>query len=248
MSLENETATPAEQATPVEQVQAVETTSAEATTAQTQAQPETPEQEQPKREPWFQKRIGELTREKYEARRAAEQAAAEVSQYREQLQRIQQGQQPEQQQPVGDVQTLVQKEAARLVAETKFNEACNKVYAAGKSEFQDFDAAVANLQMVGMSRDFLEFTAASDAGAKLLHHLGKDLDEAARISALPPVLMARELTKLELKLSQPQAKQVSKAPAPITPVTGTSGGSKDPSEMTDAEFAKWRKSQIAQRS
>jgi hypothetical protein len=146
------------------------------------------------------------------------------------------------------VGTLVQQEARRLLAETKFNEACNKVYTQGKSEFQDFDQAVGNLQMVGMSRDFLEFTAASDAGAKLLHHLGKDLDEAARISALPPVLMARELTKLELKLSQPQPKPVSKAPAPITPIAASGSTSKDPSEMTDAEFAKWRKSQIAQRS
>jgi hypothetical protein len=247
MNVEVETVTPTEQATPAEQVQQVEAVTPEATPEQTQV--ETPEaaEEKVKKEPWFQKRIGELTREKYEARRLADDAAREVQQYREQLARIQQGQ-PEQAQPAaGDVGTLVQQEARRLLAETKFNEACNKVYASGKSEFQDFDQAVANLQMVGMSRDFLEFTAASDAGAKLLHHLGKDLDEAARISALPPVLMARELTKLELKLSQPQPKPVSKAPAPITPIAGSGSTSKDPSEMTDAEFAKWRKSQISQR-
>lgn len=243
MSEQTEAVTPTEQETPAEQVQQVEAVSTEATTEQTQVEPEVTE-EKAKKEPWFQKRIGELTREKYEARRLAEQAAAEVRQYREQLQRAQQGEQAPQ---VGNVETLIQQEARRLLAETTFNEACNKVYATGKQEFSDFDTAVANLQMVGMNRGFLEFTAASDAGAKLIHHLGKDLDEAARISALPPVLMARELTKLELKLSQPQAKPVSKAPAPITPIAGTSGGSKDPSEMTDAEFAKWRKAQIAQR-
>jgi hypothetical protein len=144
--------------------------------------------------------------------------------------------------------TAVEEAARRLLAEQTFNESCNKVYARGKAEFSDFDATLANLQMVGLSRDFLQFTAASDAGEKLLHHLGNDLDEAARISSLPPVLMARELTKLELRLSQPKVKPVSKAPPPITPIAGTSGGSKDPSEMTDAEFAKWRKAQIAQRS
>jgi hypothetical protein len=244
MTEETVTVTPTEAATP-EQVQQVEAVTPEATTEQTQV--ETPEstEEKAKKEPWFQKRIGELTREKYEGRREAENARLEAQQLREQLARVQQGgqAQPNEQVPP----TLVQQEARRLIAEQSFNEACNKVYATGKAEFQDFDQAVANLQMVGMNRDFLEFTAASDAGAKLLHHLGKDLDEAARISSLPPVLMARELTRLELKLNQPQTKPVSKAPAPITPIAASGSSSKDPSEMTDAEFAKWRKSQISQR-
>lgn len=244
MTEETVAVTPTEAATP-EQVQQVEAAKPEATTEQTQVEtPETTE-EKAKKEPWFQKRIGELTREKYEARRQAETAAEEARQVREQLQALQRG---EQVQPTGDVETLIQKEARRLLAETTFNEACNKVYAAGKTEFPDFDASLANLQMVGTNRELLEFVAASDAGAKLIHHLGKDLDEAARISALSPVLMARELTKLELKLSQPQTKPVSKAPAPITPIAGSGPTSKDPSEMTDAEFAKWRRAQIAQRS
>lgn len=247
MTTENESATPAEQETPVEQVTSVETASTEATTEQTQEQ-QTEQTEAPKKEPWFQKRIGELTREKYEARRLAEQAQEELRAIREATQRAQQG---EQQQPTDQtsLQARVQEEARRLLAEQTFNEACNKVYAQGKSEFPDFDAALGNLQFVGLPWDFLEFTAASDAGAKLIHHLGKDLDEAARIASLPPVLRARELTKLELKLNQPaKPKPVSQAPAPITPIAGSSGGSKDPSEMTDAEFAKWRKDQISKRS
>lgn len=240
-----ETVTPTEQVTPAEQVQQVEAVSTEATTEQTQV--ETPEaaEEKVKKEPWFQKRIGELTREKYEGRRDAELARQEAAQLRDQLARVQQG---EQVQPNQLPATAVEEAARRMLAEKSFNEACNKVYATGKEEFSDFDAAVANLQMVGMNREFLEFTAASDAGAKLIHHLGKDLDEAARISTLPPVLMARELTRLELKLNQPHAKPVSKAPAPITPIAGSGVSSKDPAEMSDAEFAKWRRSQIAQRS
>jgi hypothetical protein len=249
MTIENESATPAEQEAPAEQVSTVETASTEATTAQTQEQQPQPEEQAPKKEPWFQKRIGELTREKYEARRLAETAAEEARQYREQLARFQQGgqQQPDGQQPV--TPDLIQQEARRLLAQQRFDEACNKVYAQGKQEFPDFDAALSNLQFVGLPKDFLEFTAASDAGAKLIHHLGKDLDEAARIAALTPVQMARELTRLELKLNQPaKPKPVSQAPAPITPVAGNGATSKDPAEMTDAEFAKWRKAQISQRS
>lgn len=240
------TATPADaQAEQVHEPVETKEASTEATTEQTQEKTESPE-EKAKKEPWFQKRIGELTRDKYEAKRLADTAAQEAAQLREQLARVQQGEHIEQ--SPNDVQTLVQREAARLLAEKTFNDTCNKVYEAGKAEFPDFDQSVKNLQMVGINRDFLELATTSDAGAKLLHHLGNDLDEAARIATLPPVQMARELTRLEIKLSQTQTKPVSNAPAPITPIAGVKGGSKDPSEMTDAEFAKWRKKQIASRN
>lgn len=238
-------ATPAEQVT-AEQVQQVESNSSEATTEQTQeqqaAQQQETQEEKAKKEPWFQKRISELTREKYEARRAADEARQQAEELRQYYAQNQQGDQRQQNQQV-DVRTLAQQEAAKMVAEQRFNESCNKVYAAGKTEFQDFDQAVANLQMVGVNRDFLELAATSDAGAKLLHHLGSDLDEAARILALPPVQMARELTKLEFKLNQPPPpKPVSKAPAPISPIGGGGATSKAPGDMSDAEYAKWRKS------
>jgi len=191
--------------------------SSEATTGQeVEQQTDEQKEEAQKKEPWFQKRIGELTRQKYEERRQAEELRAEVERLR---QAVAQGDQYQQGDPQADVQTLARKEAEKLVAEQRFNDSCNKVYAAGKSEFQDFDQAVANLQMVGVNRQFLEMATESDAGAKLLHHLGTDLDEAARIMALPPIQMARELTKLELKLSQPKAqKPVSNAPPPIKPI------------------------------
>jgi hypothetical protein len=242
MNEEIETTTPVEQVA-AEQVQTVETTP-EATTEQTQVEAQ-PEQKE-KKTPWFEKRISEVTREKYEARRAAEEAMAEAQELREQLAKAQSGEQVET--PQGDVKTLAKRMAQDLVAEQSFTEKCNKVYEAGVKEFPDFKDAVSNLQMVGVNREFLELTATSDAGAKLIHHLGNDLDEAARIASLPPLQMARELTKLELKLSQPQTKPVSSAPAPITPINGNKGGTKDPSEMTDAEFAAWRKSQIKARS
>ncbi len=195
---------------------------------------ETPEQveEKAKKEPWFQKRIGELTREKYEAKRAAEQAASEAQQLREYIESARQGDEP-----AGDVQALVQQEAAKLIAERSFNESCNKVYEIGKREFPDFDQAVSNLHVVGMNRDFLEIVSSSDAGHKVLHHLGNDLDEAARIAAMPPLQMARELIRLEYKLGQPQPKPVSKAPAPIKPI-GT-GGSTSTGLSDDIPIKEW---------
>lgn len=239
MNEEMESATPA-QVEQTEQVQEVESTSSEATTEQTQEQEKSQEaqEEKAKKEPWFQKRIGELTREKYEAKRAAEEARQQAEQYRQYLAQVQQGDTSEQAKPVQDVMTLAQQEAARMVAEQRFNESCNKVYETGAKEFQNFDEAVRNLQMVGVNREFLELATTSDAGAKLIHHLGTDLDEAARILALPPVQMARELTRLEYKLNQPPPpKPVSRAPAPISPIG--SGGVTDSGVRDDLPMDEW---------
>jgi hypothetical protein len=201
------------------------------------------QQQEPKRTPWFQHRIDELTRARHEERRRADEAQQQALRYQQQLAQLQQGYQPDQQQsqPQGqetDIRTLAQQEAARMVADQRFTDQCNKVYSDGKAAFPDFDQAVANLQMLGVNRDFLELATTSDAGAKLLHHLGTDLDETARLLTLPPVQMARELTRLEIKLGQPAApKPVSKAPAPISPL-GSSASTDvgDPSRMSDAEW------------
>lgn len=224
-------------------------TSTEATAGQQQQeqqgqqgqQDQQAEQQEQKRTPWFQTRIDELTRARHDERRRADEAQQQALRYQQQLAALQQGYQPDQQpqhqaQEV-DVRTLAQQEAARMVADQRFNEQCNRIYDQGTKEFQDFPTAVANLQMLGVSREFLELATSSDAGAKLLHHLGTDLDETARLLTLPPVQMARELTRLEFKLAQPAApKPVSKAPAPISPLGSSSSTDVDPTRMSDSEW------------
>lgn len=87
----------------------------------------------------------------------------------------------------------------------------------------------------------------SEVGPNLLHYLAKNPDEAERIAELSPVRQVAELGKLETKLS-PAARKASSAPAPITPV-GNSGSTstKKLAEMTQDEFDKARRKQIAQR-
>lgn len=242
MSTETESGLPS-QAPNAEQGanQVEQQTSTDATTGQQQQeqqQAQQPEQQpEQKRTPWFQTRIDELTRARHEERRRAEEAQQRLAQYEQQFAQVQQGFDPEQQPNQFDVRTLAQQEASRMLAEQRFNDQCNKVYTDGKAAFPDFDQSVANLQMLGVSREFLELTTTSDAGAKLLQHLGTDLDEAARIASLSPVQMARELTRLEFKLSQPAApKPVSKAPAPITPLGSSATNDVDPTRMSDAEW------------
>jgi hypothetical protein len=66
----------------------------------------------------------------------------------------------------------------------------------------------------------------SEIGPKLADHLGNNIRELNRISALPPLQQVRELTKLELKLASPPAptpKTATDAPAPTPQVRGAGG-------------------------
>jgi hypothetical protein len=77
---------------------------------------------------------------------------------------------------------------------------------------------------------------------KVLHHLGSNMDEAARILSLAPVPMALELAKLSQ--SAPKPKPVSKAPPPIKPIDGQPTGTKSPEDMSMEEWVEWREAQL----
>jgi len=65
---------------------------------------------------------------------------------------------------------------------------------------------------------------ASEVGTDLAYYLGKNLAESERIAKLPPILAAKELGKLELKVSSASTgKSPSKASPPITPIKGNGG-------------------------
>jgi hypothetical protein len=198
-------------------------------------EPATAAEDQPVKKPWFEKRIGELTKEKYQTKQELENARAEAAELRAYLEN-QNGNIPDK-----NIPELVRQEAQKILAETSFNEKCNNIYAEGVKEFPKFEESLSNLQMIGIERNFLEAITLSDAGHKLINYLGTELDEAERLAKLPPLQLGRELTKLELKLEKEQRK-VSKAPNPISTLSGNANRSKSPAEMTDAEYAIWRKS------
>jgi hypothetical protein len=86
---------------------------------------------------------------------------------------------------------------------------------------------------------------ASDNGPDVIYYLGSNPKEASRISALPPILQAKEIGKIEAKLtSNPPTKRTSTAPAPIAPVAArTSGNPKydttDPRSVKSMSTSEW---------
>lgn len=235
-----------------------------------QAADEAVEQEKPRNK--VQERIDELTREKHESRREAEywrskalaETAAKPAEKAE----------PADKRPIVDdfedydsyVEALSDYKANQAVAKaleareqaSKQKAAAStweqKVEEAGKKNpdiarilrSDEFDRTVISQPMADAITD-------SDIGPEIAAHLAKDQAESRRIASLSPVAAMREILKLEAKLatepaSAQETKALSKAGAPIAPITGGKGaGEKDPSTMTDKEFADWRARQIAQR-
>lgn len=152
------------------------------------------------------------------------------------------------------IEHLAEKKAAEKLAQRErqtqqertaeaFHEKAEKAL----TKYPDFQAVISNPALT-INESMAEFITDSDAGAEIAYHLGKNPTRAADIASMSPIKAARELTKLEAELAAKPKPQPSNAPAPISPIEGKSGGSKDPADMTDAEFAAYRRRQIAARS
>lgn len=190
----------------------------------------------PKQQPWFQKRIDELTREKYEERRKAERLESE-------LRKIQQPPENVPQVAAGTIPVEeVERRAAEIVEQRTFVAACNEVADVGLAKYPDFQQAVKNYEMIGgVPPEFLKAVTSlgKEDGAKVYYDLGIDPDRASRILALPPVQMAMEVAKLAFSPAKPVA-PVSRVPPPITPIASAPvrGGVPDP-EKNASEYRKW---------
>lgn len=154
--------------------------------------------------------------------------------------------------------------ARDLSARQEFDRSCNETASAGRLAFPDFDSRVSSLRGLVNPNDPSEassyntfLTAAIDTGegAKVLHTLGGDLNEAQRIMSLSPTKMAAELTRLALRGIDDGG--TSGAPRPIRPVQGGRQASHsqiapdDPERADGLSTAEWmvrREAQVSRKS
>ena len=140
----------------------------------------------------------------------------------------------------------VKAEARQLAAAESFTNQCNAIFDEGAKKHGDiFKEGVANLNALGlMDANLVNAAIATGAAPDVLNALGSDVDEAQRIAALQPVQMGVELAKLAGKLQAPKAApQVSRAPAPITPVGSSVKGDADiyDPKLSDEDYYARRK-------
>lgn len=196
---------------------------------------------------WVQPRIDQITREKHEAIRQADE-------FKRQLEEARRTTPPT---PVIPPQQFTQEQitqAARQMREIeKFNENCQRTYDAGKKEHADFDQAVNNLKLLGgeSPQYAMLIQAATNAtdGHKVLHHLGNNMEEAQRLMSLSPIQLGIEMERVAGRVKA--LPKPSNAPPPVRPING-GGGDPGPGPDADGNFKsqedyrKWRAAQRKQ--
>lgn len=208
----------------------------------------TQEPEAPKRDPWYMRRIDELTKARREEERKNAALRALLEQRNAPATSATTPQQTSQQTP--DPYQLANQIAQQRVQEQSLNDAANRTYDAGKAVYgADFDVAVQTLQQVtdlSQRADFLEAVTALPNAHDVYHYLGKNPDEAAHILSLSPVRMAIELATVAGKVGRPKAQ--SKAPAPISAVGRTASPSSELSDdLSTADWIARREAQLEKR-
>jgi hypothetical protein len=114
-------------------------------------------------------------------------------------------------------------------------------------KYDDFDAKVGDIKP---NSPFYAAIMEAENGEDIAHYLGSNIKEAQRILQLSERAQVREIGKLEAKFlaKPPEIKTPPDVPDPIKPVGGSSAPStKRLIDMTQAEFDKRRRQQIAER-
>lgn len=257
-------ATPAPQQGETTQTPAPETS---ATPEQQAAKPDANEETEPKHTlpRGVQKRIDRLTRDKYRlqaelevARRQAPQSEApkpatgepkadQFKSYEEYLEaRAEWKAEQRVEKRLGELREKVQRQAGQAEQE-KLQAQWDKRVSEALTTYDDFEE-VALSPEVPISEPMMAAILRSPKGADVAYHLGKNLELAAQIAGLDPISAAIRIGELAATLSRPTPKKTTGAPPPINPVGGSARTTKDPANMTDKEFAEWRREQIKRRA
>jgi hypothetical protein len=148
-----------------------------------------------------------------------------------------------------------EQEKSKLQSEQeKFEAAHNDRVKAFAEKTPDWDDALSEVEDVMFSQAALYAIKDSELSAQIIYELAKNREEAERISGLPPVAAAREIGKLEARLSaasdkpKVEPKKTTQAPKPLSPVGGK--GVVEVSlenAKTQAEYEAIRRKQMKQR-
>ena len=113
-----------------------------------------------------------------------------------------------------------------------------------RDKYDDYEDVVYNpkLRITDVMAETIQH---SEIGPDLAYWLGTNPKEADRIARLSPLMQAREIGKIEVKLADnPPVKKTTSAPSPISPVTARSSGSPshdttDPRSIKTMSTSEW---------
>lgn len=156
-----------------------------------------------------------------------------------------------------DARKAAEKAAERVVRELSGKSEADRVKVDFKRRQEDFAATVDDFEKVvyddnlKISGVMAEEIRVSEIGPQMAYYLGKHPDESSELAGLSQRETVRRMTLLESRLLSEKSKtskKVSDAPPPPPVIkAGDAGLEKDPAKMSDAEFARMRRKQIANR-
>ena len=220
------------------EVEAVQAEPTEVVEERSEPEIEIEQEEKPKANPKLERRFSEITKQREEARKEAQQerSAREALEARlavlerqpaPQAPKVDEEPQPSQFNDAFEyAKALAEYTADQRIGEMKRQEAeerqaqerqkvietwASKVQAA-KASMPDFDDIVASSDVV-VNDDIRDAILESDVGPQILYHLAENDDVAKRIAGLTPKQALREIGKLEARF---EAKETKPEPTPIT--------------------------------
>lgn len=210
---------------------------------------------------FVQKRINELTREKHEARRQAEQYQQRLQQVEQELARSRQYAVPDPNVDLdGYIRHIAEQRADEIVQSDRSQwqqqqhqqhiQSLAQTYQSRADEYAAknpgyVDAEGAFVSIAGANPLVAEVLMTSDHGPAVVDYLGNHLDEASRILSMPPHLAAAALARIEVRVSTQKQKPVTSAPNPPPTLGGGKATvAKNPDDMSQAEWLAWRSSSL----
>lgn len=216
-----------------------------------------------------QKRIDRAVRQKYEAEARAKMLEERLTQLESRQFQPQQPQQPtDEKEPTLDQfdsfdeylaakaewiaerkinQTLTERERAlreqqEVAYRRKVEAEWTKRITQATDEIPDFEDVVgaADVPMTDVMRETIM---ESDIGPKVAYFLATNPEEAYKIAGMSPIAAVRALGRIEERIvgGGISTKKTTSAPPPVKPVGAKASVKKDPGQMSDEEYAKWRK-------
>ena len=221
-----------------------------------------------------QKRIDELTRQRYEAEARAEQAEREAAELRQaQTKNGHNANRPTLEQydydqdayeaamvswaedglkRQNEAATQAEKARAEQLEQIKRNAEINRKMTEGVTKYPDFIEVVSSPDLPSLqeiNNTAFEAVINSDKMAEISYYLGKNPSEVYEFQNMPPISVMRKVIELEHKLGSSR-KETTNAPPPPKSMNGNSDAGIDPSpkkrsEMSMAERLEWRKQQTS---
>jgi hypothetical protein len=244
--------------TPEVEVETPETPEVDAEPVETAAE----EPEQPKRTPWYNKRIDKLSAEKSAAAEEAERlrkdneaAQRRIAAYEALYGKPEDGETPQPQTTPGlYTEEDVQKRAAAIAQFNTLQQKVESTFKAGQAEHKDWQTRITSAaQAFGPDLanrvDFFEAVSDLPNGAAVYHTLAGDLNRMDEVLSMSPAKMGIALATLSADLAKKPGKRLSSTPDPIEPIetNGGPGADADLTKVSMNDYVKMREKQREER-